>query len=342
MGYQEEVSVIIPFYNAEKYISTCVASLKAQTCENFRAYFIDDGSKDDSVRLIKSFKDDRFVLIQQEKKGVSAARNLGLDHASGEYLAFVDVDDEFAPDYLEKLVAAASENHVDVVLCNYIERYADGRQTEVLLPWPDGMIDRQVIQEELIPGMIAAKRPKRAIKGLVWRTFTRRKFWEATKLRFNEEIFTAEDLLLLLALYNRTEKIYILQDCLYIYRRNSASTLNSYDPDALRFRNFHKALIRTLEEEGLISENFARCQANEISGYTTAISNLARGPSFTDCQKKIKLLRDSLISEAIDYKSCTYIGWIKKLSLWMLEHRMYSLLLILFKGKEWFRLKRFF
>lgn len=88
------ISIIIPFYNAEKYIDRCVKSLQKQTYENFEAIFIDDGSTDNSLGLVKKYKDCRFRVFHQENKGVSAARNLGLSKVTGKYIAFMDVDDE--------------------------------------------------------------------------------------------------------------------------------------------------------------------------------------------------------------------------------------------------------
>src|SRR3954470_7921673 len=90
-----KVSVVIPVYNAEKYITECIESLLNQTLKQCEFIFVNDGSSDNSSQIINEFKkkDNRIILINQENQGVSIARNNGLKAASGEYVGFVDADD---------------------------------------------------------------------------------------------------------------------------------------------------------------------------------------------------------------------------------------------------------
>src|SRR6476646_4070363 len=91
----QKVSVIIPVYNAGKYITRCIESLLNQTLQECEFIFINDGSIDDSREIIEGYKqvDDRIILINQVNQGVSIARNKGLYLAAGEYVGFVDADD---------------------------------------------------------------------------------------------------------------------------------------------------------------------------------------------------------------------------------------------------------
>ena len=84
------ISVIIPVYNVEKYIKKCALSLINQTYKNCEFLFVNDGTKDNSAEIIKNIKDSRIKIINQENKGVSAARNTGIDMAKGKYIIFVD------------------------------------------------------------------------------------------------------------------------------------------------------------------------------------------------------------------------------------------------------------
>lgn len=97
------ISVIVPAYNAEKTIGCCVKSILAQTYADFELILVDDGSKDATLDVCRSFDDSRIMVLHQENGGVSAARNKGLELAKGEYIAFVDSDDYIESDYLEKL-----------------------------------------------------------------------------------------------------------------------------------------------------------------------------------------------------------------------------------------------
>ena len=96
------ISVVVPVYNAQGYLSDCLESLTRQTHKDLEILVIDDGSKDESAALCRQWekKDGRIRLIQKENGGVSSARNLGLEQARGEYVAFVDADDWLLPGML--------------------------------------------------------------------------------------------------------------------------------------------------------------------------------------------------------------------------------------------------
>ena len=99
-----KVSVIVPVYNIEKYLARCVLSLKKQTYKDIEVVIIDDGSTDDSKTIAEKLVggDDRFVIISQENSGLSAARNTGLKHASGDFVMFVDGDDWIDENCIER------------------------------------------------------------------------------------------------------------------------------------------------------------------------------------------------------------------------------------------------
>lgn len=100
----KKVSVIIPVYNAEKYVAATIKSVLSQTYENFEIIIVDDGSPDNSIEVCKLFKDSRIKIIRQKNKGLAGARNTGIRHAQGDYLAFIDADDMWLPEKLEKHV----------------------------------------------------------------------------------------------------------------------------------------------------------------------------------------------------------------------------------------------
>lgn len=110
-----KISIIIPVYNAEKYLHECLDSVVSQTFKDIEIICIDDGSADNSYQVLQGYadKDSRFVILQQENKGAGAARNKGIEIAKGEFLAFLDSDDYYA-DYtvLEKLYNSAKNNNI--------------------------------------------------------------------------------------------------------------------------------------------------------------------------------------------------------------------------------------
>lgn len=125
------VSVIIPVYNSEKYIAQCLDSILNNTYKNLEVICIDDGSKDRSASIIKQYQTEypNIILISQENAGVSAARNAGLQIAKGEYISFVDSDDEISPIYFESLTNAIESTNSDIAACSYsTEKLAEDAQ----------------------------------------------------------------------------------------------------------------------------------------------------------------------------------------------------------------------
>lgn len=115
------ISVIVPMYNRENTIKKCLDSIVKQTYSNFELIIIDDGSTDSSFNICEQYakKDSRIKLIHQENRGVSSARNLGLDLSEGEYIAFIDSDDFIANDYLEYLYQLIQKYNSDIAICSH-------------------------------------------------------------------------------------------------------------------------------------------------------------------------------------------------------------------------------
>jgi len=114
-----KVSVIVPVYNMEKRLNKCLDSLVNQTYKDIEIIVINDGSKDNSLDIIKSYHDDRIKLIDQENQGISIARNNGISISTGEYLCFLDSDDYFELDAIEKFVNKITSDNSDIVVCDY-------------------------------------------------------------------------------------------------------------------------------------------------------------------------------------------------------------------------------
>lgn len=125
------VSIIVPVYQVKDYVGECVDSLTAQTYTNLEILLVDDGSTDGSGESCDEYarRDNRIRVIHQENQGLSAARNAGLDQATGEYVAFVDSDDAVLPSYIEELYRLIKKYHADIAACAYargkIEKVGD-------------------------------------------------------------------------------------------------------------------------------------------------------------------------------------------------------------------------
>ena len=115
------VSVIIPAYNIERYISRCLDSIMAQTYNNLEIIVIDDGSKDQTAEILDDYqkRDSRIIVVHKENGGVSSARNNGLDIATGDYISFVDGDDLIESNMYEILVKILEKEKTDIAHCGY-------------------------------------------------------------------------------------------------------------------------------------------------------------------------------------------------------------------------------
>lgn len=114
-----KVSVILPVYNSEKYIATTLESLINQTLKEIEIICVNDGSKDNSIQILKEFeiKDERIKIIDKENQGVWKARMDGIKKAKGQYITFIDSDDYVKENFLERLYKSITENSSDVAIC---------------------------------------------------------------------------------------------------------------------------------------------------------------------------------------------------------------------------------
>lgn len=139
-----DLSVIIPIYNVEKYIAKCIDSLLKQDNDRIQYIFIDDGSQDNSYKIVSKYAQNNpsFIVIRQENKGLGGARNEGMKHAKGKYVLFVDSDDYIEPNSLEKLVDIALLNSVDILQAKCKLIYEDGK-----VEYNETKMDEEIIED---------------------------------------------------------------------------------------------------------------------------------------------------------------------------------------------------
>lgn len=172
------ISVIIPMYNAEAFVERCVRSVLNGIYQNVEILCIDDGSSDSTMEVVRRLQneDSRIVVLKQENAGVSAARNLGLQKARGEYVAFIDSDDWVSPDYLSLMHEIAREKNADIVICGYFgvtgipkRQFEDTAEYKVL--------------------KVTENRKNRDLVNVIWRALYRREICP----QFNESMRVGED-----------------------------------------------------------------------------------------------------------------------------------------------------
>ena len=160
-----KVSVIVPIYNAEKYLKQCLDSIINQTLKDIEIILIDDGSVDGSAEICKTYlSDPRVSYYHKENEGLAAARDDGMIRASGEYIGFVDSDDWLELDTYDKMYNAAQTNNSDIVFCNCVQNENDYYFNP---EFSAGAYDRSGILETILPKSLAyidSKGLKRSIR----------------------------------------------------------------------------------------------------------------------------------------------------------------------------------
>ncbi len=215
---QPQISVIIPVYNAEKFLPQCLNSLLNQTYPYWKACCVDDGSKDGSWDILQQYaaKDNRFKIFHQENAGVSAARNRGLDIATGDYITFMDADDYISPVCYERALAVIQAHQPDCVMFDYQEVSED----ETSLPVPTDT----PVQKISDPFNLFIQR-RSSIPANLWSKIYRAEILK--NLRFADDLFYVEDLWFNMQALHKMQTIYYLPQKLYAYVRNDTSITKS-------------------------------------------------------------------------------------------------------------------
>lgn len=211
------VSVIVPVYNVEAYLTECVESILNQSLKDLELILIDDGSPDSCGKICDEYsaKDSRVRVIHQENHGVSYARNAGLNIATGDYIGFVDPDDYIAPDMFETMLSAAEENDCNIAICGFTNCRENGELIDKSSV-PAGVFSK----EKLILSIYGM--PNRFHGSMCNKIFSRNIL---DGLLFDETVAIGEDWLLLYDCYLKTEKAVAVDGCFYNVRnRNNSAT----------------------------------------------------------------------------------------------------------------------
>lgn len=242
-----KVSVIIPVYNSEEYIEECLNSILRQTLNDIEIICINDGSTDKSVDILQRFCniDSRINIIDQENQGAGASRNHGMEVAKGEYLSFLDADDYYEPDMLERAYENASKNNADICIFNGDYFSSEDKTFKHKKHW----LNKQYIENT--EGCINRENEKLLLctNAAAWNKVYRRMFVEKFDLKF-QEIEWANDVYFTYTAMALAIKITMVDKVLIHYRvrRNQNIQSLSYQ-NPLCFCMAFEAVKRKLQEE---------------------------------------------------------------------------------------------
>ena len=210
------ISVIVPVYNVEKYLTKCIESVLMQGVEDVELLLVNDGSKDNSLAICNEYarKDGRIKVFSKENGGVSSARNLGLDNATGEWVTFVDADDWLAEGALKECLPYMPDN--EIIRFSTLDVFADGRthsrKVRYARDWDEAF--RQVVGHRTVIGIAG--------------TIYRRRLFEENNIRFDKEIVYGEDWWIVAQTMFHARYVKTLPDLYgYIYNRSNETSCSN-------------------------------------------------------------------------------------------------------------------
>ena len=259
------VSIIVPVYNVKSYVGECVESLCRQTYTNLEILLVDDGSTDGSGEVCDEYagRDERIRVIHQANRGLSGARNMGLDDARGEYIAFVDSDDLVSRNYVETLYELLMKYEADIAACAYIKG-----TTEQLTDIREKVLALDNVKEICMPSVKLLKQWHGKYKQqetVAWNKLYCREVWNGRKkIRFPESR-NHEDVLISHLVVQGAKTIVLTTEILYFYRiRKGSITLpTEYDREKV-WQNLRAQRERM---EFFRAHRYWRAYFNLLKGY---------------------------------------------------------------------------
>ena len=320
-----KVSIIVPVYNTEKYLRTCLDSIVAQTFTDFEAVLVDDGSTDQSGTLCDEYaaKDSRFIVVHKQNEGVAKARISAFEHCKGEYVTFIDSDDFVNPHYLDRMMNVLREYHVDMVSCQYCT-YHEGISQPTKRS-VSGYLDSDKIRIMLHSNFLYDKATNSSgIPIVLWTKLIHKKY-VLDALQVGVGLKWSEDQVALFHILLHINSLYVLDDCLYYYVMRPGQATNKYCTEMLRnqleaYRKYQQIDVNGLYRRqyhirtwlfGIKKTIFHKMPLviHDHTSFVNELRKLDMHPSWKDffCNKS------------------TYLGWKNNLQFWILKLRMYNL-----------------
>lgn len=217
-----KISVIVPVYNVEKYLCSCIDSILAQTFTDFELLLVDDGSRDKSGEICDEYanKDCRVKVFHKENGGVSSARNLGIDESKGEYLFFVDSDDIISSFYIEMFVNYIKKNDSVCVVCKYTNRLS------LLKNQINSIKTKEMTSLEFLDEIWVSEGK---LDGYLWNKMFKRKILIDLNIRFDEKVSIWEDMLFVVEYFINISTVVFVDAVLYYYRDTMNSAVKQRD-----------------------------------------------------------------------------------------------------------------
>lgn len=333
-----KVSVIVPVYKVQKYLSRCVESLINQTLKEIEIILIDDGSPDQCPEICDEYarKYNNIEVIHQKNAGLGMARNVGLEIAQGMYIAFVDSDDYLDRRALENLYEIANTNSADTVLGTYCRVDNEGNIVKGQTPIKNKVFEgKEDIKNNVLVNMLGS--PKEYHDDIylmmaVWMGLYSNKIIQDNNLRFcSERQFISEDIIFDMDYYSLAKKVIITDKYYYYYCENGSSLTLSYRED--RFEK-NKILFKEIERkcEILGLDIPDRLDRSFIGRARQCIYSEAKYNKYLKARINIKkICKDDYLRVRLNRYDIKYLCLKQKLFLFLMKKNLICLIYIICK-----------
>lgn len=291
-----KVSIIVPCYNVEKYLSHCLDSLFNQTYPNIEVIAVNDGSTDGTSVILQQYRNYKNLkVINQKNTGLSGARNIGIKYAQGEYICFVDADDWIERDTIERGLKSVKELAVDVVLWGYIKEFAQIAIKQPLSVKEEIYYEKDIcnLYQRIVGPLKEQLRHPEFVDSYItaWGKLYKTSIIEENRIEFvsTKEIGT-EDLLFNVQFFSKAKSAVVLPDCMNHYRKNNTSSLTSIYKNKLfeQWTNLQRLIWNEVKGDELLEEAYYNRIACTMIGL--GLNELSADFSYRQHKKNIMMI----------------------------------------------------
>ena len=328
-----KVSIIIPVYNIEKYLPTCLDSILSQTFINFEAILVDDGSTDNSGVICDNYakKDQRFKVLHKSNEGVAKARVSGFEISTGDYVTFVDGDDYITTECIEKLVEPINNYQVDLVCCNYYIQYED----RII---PSKYTAKGVFETTNLKSFISNdylyndKLGHSGIPIFIWAKLIKREF-VAGGLLAGKGLWWGEDQIASFQIIMDVNSMYVLNECLYYYIKHEGQATSVYKTSLWINQLYVYKRYKAIDKNGLLKIQLIK----HVWKYSFLINLYKKMPmeihSYDAFSKELKQIEKHDGWQDFFSGKTTGLGWRNDIKFWLIKLKLYRLFYFLFLKK---------
>lgn len=301
------ISIIIPVYNVENYIDNSINDILNQTYDNFELIIVNDGSKDRTLSKIEKYNDCRIKLYNQINKGVSSARNIGLDNANGKYIIFLDADDRYEKNMIETLYKDIIRRNYDMSICNFfIEKENKVIKNKISYKY-DTISSNKKFKDLLLES--------NSYGGYLWNKLIKKSIIE--NVRFREDIHIMEDLIFLIEISNKIDNVYIdSNEYLYHYIKRNNSALNTINEKYITALNAYTIILNYIKDSNYYNKYCFNYLYTYMNIYSYISKNKKNEKEKEKYKNELKTLKSNYLKFALkdtDHKSIDKIKLLIKM-----------------------------